>query len=124
MLGNNIVLSPCPKGRRIEGVAYAANMYPGILVSLVSGSTPDGGNRLQWQPWSYTTGESCLLAVLDYDGDQGFTYSTAYQVGKRCFIYFPQPGDELNLLLAHVSGSPTGDPAFTVGEARSAQAVT
>ncbi len=124
MLGNNIILTPQPRGRRIEGVAFQTAMFPGTVVSIVTGVAADSGNRYTWQPWNHSTGYQGLIGILDVDWLQGFTVQNpGIQIGRRIFIYFPLPGDELNMLLAEVAGS-TGDPAITLGEELTVQTGT
>ncbi len=125
MLGNNIVLSPRPLGRYIEGVcSNGATFYAGMCITLVTGTAPDAGGRLTWQPWSYSTGYQGLTAITDVDWNQGFTPANpGYTTGRRFPIYIPCPGDELNMILAELIGT-TGDPAITQGDELTAQTLT
>jgi hypothetical protein len=43
--------------------------------------------------------------VLREDDLQGRTSSDAYAAGERCFLFTPRAGDELNLLVANLSGT-------------------
>lgn len=114
-LGNEIVLTPEPRGRRIEGV-IEGGLRPGVAVQVKAGSTPDAGNRLTWQAWDKAgTGVPGLVGILDYDYLQGKTADDAIPDGKRGFIYFPLPGDEINMLVQDQSGTDaTSD--FSVGD--------
>lgn len=116
MLGNEIVLSPRPMGRYIEGVAKVANMVPGICLTPTTDAL-DAGNRRTWTPWTLSTGNPSLIAILDFNMLFGHraTDATQYAIGKRIRIYMPQPGDELNMLLAALIGT-TGSPAIAVGD--------
>lgn len=123
MLGNNIVLTPKPLGRYIEGVAFTASMFPGTVLTPTT-AAPDAGGRLTWQPWQKSTGYQGLIAIADVDWLQGFTVANpGYQAGRRFPIYIPVAGDELNMLLAELAGS-TGDPAVTIGDELSIQTGT
>jgi hypothetical protein len=42
---------------------------------------------------------------LREDDLQGRTSSDAYAAGERCFLFTPRAGDELNLLVANLSGT-------------------
>ena len=115
MLGNKIVLTPEPRGRRIEGVIETA-LYPGTVVQVKPGSELDAGNRLTWRAFDASgSGAPGLIGVLDFDWQQGKTYAEPYVAGRRGFIYFPLPGDELNMLIADLAGTgATSD--FSVGD--------
>jgi hypothetical protein len=115
MLGNNVVLTPKPLGRYWDGVANQSGMYPGTGLSVVPSGGIDAGKRLTWGPWSQSTGAQGLIAIGDFNGNEGFPYNVAYPSGKRFPIYIPVCGDELNMLLAELAGT-TGDPAITLGE--------
>lgn len=124
MLGNNIILSERPMGRRIDGVAYQTAMFPGTCLQIVAGVGPDNGNRYTWRPWNRTTGFQGLIAIADVDWNQGFTVDNpGYQIGRRFPIYLPLPGDEINMLLAELIGT-TGDPAIALGDELAAQTGT
>jgi hypothetical protein len=124
VLGNNIILVEQPRGRHIDGVAAVDNMIPGILVTPTTAAR-DAGGALTWTPWALSTGFQSLIAVVDYDQLQGqiATTTTQYKSGKRIKIYFPLPGEELNLLLAELAGT-TGDPAIAIGDPLAAQTLT
>lgn len=117
MLGNNIVLTPEPRGRRLE--AYndsGGDLLPGTVVQLKSGSTEDAGGRLGIEAYNQSgSGVPKVIWVLDFDYLQGKTADDAIKDGKRCFIYCPLPGDELNMLVQDQSGTgATSD--FSVGD--------
>lgn len=116
MLGNEIVLSPRPMGRYIEGVAGAADMIPGICLTMTTAAL-DAGNRSTWVPWTLSTGNTSLIGVLDFNMLFGHraTDPTQYGIGKRIRIYMAQPGDEFNMLLAALAGT-TGNPAIAKGD--------
>lgn len=114
-LGNKIVLTPEPRGRRTEGIIEGA-LLPGIVVQIKAATEPDAGNRYTWVPYNQTgSGEPVLMAVLDFDWQQGKTADDAYVSGRRGFIYFPLPGDELNMLVQDIAGTAaTSD--FAIGD--------
>lgn len=102
--GNKILLTAYPQGRRMEGIIYGA-VKPGVVLTI---RTPfyQGGWHL-WEPFTGSSGERRLVAVLLEDELQGKLVTEAYTTLTPCLIYCPIPGDELNMLLADVSG--TGD---------------
>ena len=105
--GNQIVISENPRGRFSEGYVNAA-LKPGTFVTIdVSEGLGDDG-RLDWEAYNLAAdGNRYLLAILIEDQLQGKDMTTAYASGDRCFLYFPLPGDELNVLFNNVAG--TGD---------------
>ncbi len=113
-LGNKIVLTPEPRGRYIEYV-ISGNLLPGTIVQVAT-TARDAGNRLTVQAYDKAgTGKPGLIGVLDYDKQQGKLNTDAYVSGKRGLVYFPLPGDELNCIIADLSGtSATSD--FSIGD--------
>lgn len=104
-LGNKIVLTPEPRGRRIEYV-ISGNLLPGTIVQVKANTERDAGNRLTCEAFNKSgSGKPGLIGVLDYDEEQGKTATDAYTSGKRGTVYFPLPGDELNCLLHDVAGT-------------------
>ncbi len=114
-LGNKIVLTPEPRGRRIEYV-ISGNLLPGTVVQVQAGTARDAGNRLTVEAWNKVgTGKPGIIMVLDFDWQQGKLATEAYVSGKRGFVYFPLAGDELNMLINDVSGTgATSD--FAIGD--------
>lgn len=115
MLGNEVILTPEPRGRRIDGVANV-DMLPGICIMPIANVDEDAGNRLTWGPYDKAqSGFPSLIAIVDYDYLQGKTADDLIKAGKRFSIYFPLPGDELNMLVQDQSGTgATSD--FDVGD--------
>lgn len=106
-LGNSIVISENPRGRFQEGYVNAA-LKPGtcVQIDVSEGKGTDG--RFDWEAYNTSAdGEQRLVAVLVEDDMQGYDMTTAYASGGRCKLYFPIPGDELNMLVANLAG--TGD---------------
>lgn len=110
---NAIILSSEPRGNIIEGV-IVGTPKPGTLMQLQAGVEPDGGGRHSWVPYAPgTDGNRRPIAVLLPDNLQGGLITDAYVTGTRGKLYFPIPGDELNMLVANISG--TSD-AFAIGD--------
>lgn len=114
-LGNKIVISAEPRGRRTEGIIEGA-LLPGTVVQIKAATEPDAGNRYTWVPYDQSVdGAPGLIGVLDVDWLQGKKATDAYVSGKRGFIYFPLPGDELNMLVGDLAGTgATSD--FAIGD--------
>lgn len=108
--GNCIVVSANPLGRFVEGI-------------IASGETPSPGQIVQPDPtialkqgrqtWKIYNADADggrpkgPFIVLREDALQGKTTADAYAAGARAFGYIPVAGDELNLLIANVSGTAT-----------------
>lgn len=58
-------------------------------------------------------GNQAVVAVLLEDTLQGYGVSQAYVTGTRGMLYFPQPGDHLQMLVKNIAG--TGD-SFAIGD--------
>ena len=113
--GNLIVVSQEPRGRRGEGVVDGA-LLPGICVQVKSGVEPDAGGRLTYEPYNAAvSGVPKEVIVLDMDDLQGKLATDAYVSGTRCKLYWPLPGDDLNMLIQDQSGTgATSD--FAIGD--------
>jgi hypothetical protein len=114
--GNDIVVSPFPKGHRVEGIIGAGlTPKPGTIMQLQPATALVGGRHT----WELYNGDADggrpkgPIIVLTPDFYQGRTATDAYAAGERAFGYIPLPGDELNLLVANLTG--TGDD-HTKGE--------
>lgn len=108
--GNTILISTDPRGRKTEGY-ITGTPKPGIMLML-DVSEAERGGRFTWEPFNRTfDAQMGLVAVLLEDELQGVNNDTAYVTGARCFLYFPLPGDELNMLFQNQAGT-ADDVAF------------
>lgn len=113
--GNLIVLSDPCHGHRIGGIIDGTPM-PGQVVQVKAGTEPVHGH-FTWEPYNRAgTGVPWLVGILDMDGIQGRLKTDAYVDGTECFVYFPLPGDFLNMLIADPSGT-GADSDFAIGDA-------
>lgn len=111
--GNTIVISEQARGRRTEGL-ISGTPKPGTCV-LIKNVAVVNGKTWTWEPYGTTAassnngvtadGDQRIIAVLDVDYLQGRIASTAYADGERVPIYFPLPGDELNMIFMNISGT-------------------
>jgi hypothetical protein len=141
MHGVEIVVRASAQGIFEEGT-IAGTPLPGQMVvmqgssaTLTAAGTPTGlgaGGRPVYEPLGYnnngtTQGASTdprPVGILVNDADQGQAYNTAYVDGARCFVYFPIPGEELNIVYAGSGSVGTGSlNAVFYGQRLSAQAV-
>ena len=120
--GQEIVLTSNPRGNYLEGIIGDASL-PGTIMQIKAGVDAVNG-RHTWVALGNHSGNTYnpgaatdprLTAILLPDRLQGFTQSTAYVSGQRCFLYCPIPGDELNVLCAAQQGTGSAD-AYFVGE--------
>lgn len=114
--GSCILISPCEKGHRVEGIIGASiTPKPGTAMQLQPATALVGG-RHTWELYNADDDggrpKGPIIILLE-DSYRGKTVSDAYAAGDRAFGYIPVPGDELNLLLGDVTG--TGDD-HTKGE--------
>lgn len=117
MLGNNIILTPEPRGRRSEAYnGTEADILPGTCVQFIAAGTEDSGGRLGVEPYNVAaSGTPKVVWVVDFDYLQGKTADDAIEAGKRLFLYAPLPGDELNMLVNDQSGTGASSD-FSVGD--------
>lgn len=105
-VGSNIVLNPNQeRGVRLEGT-ISGTPKPGTCMEIVATALVNGRPTYRvYQPG--TDGEQRLVVVLDKNPFNGQLATDAYADGDHGFLYCPLPGEELNMLVADVSG--TGD---------------
>jgi len=101
--GTKIIVTAEPKGTFLEGIITDTSK-PGTLMEKVPATAPVDG-RFSYRHASRTAGSKGPICVLLEDGDQGQIYSTAYVANKRCFLYFPVAGEDLNLLVLDIAGT-------------------
>ncbi len=108
--GNRIVITSPPFGIHSEGIVKATQtFYPGMIVvrdpsvALVNGrhtykyyDPGADGEHPVGAMWVVTEG---LLGLI------GKTTSDSYGAGERCSLYCPKVGEDLNLLVANLSGT-------------------
>ena len=111
---NVIVLSPAPNGRFVEGI-ISGTPKPGTVMQLKAATEPVNGKHT-WEVYNRAADGNRPqgpLAILTEDNLQGKTVDDAYVTGTLGQLYFPIPGDELQVLLLNIAG--TGD-AFAIGD--------
>lgn len=121
MIGNKIILSS-PFGQPKEGTV-SGTPKPGTVGQIKSSGTVLGKRPTYevYSPVSLTPsiggdGAPGPLFIFTEDTLQGFSYSTAYVDGKRCFLWAPNVGDEVNVRRADVAGTSSAREVVTVGE--------
>ena len=115
--GNKIIVTANPKGNRLS-VVIDGTPKPGTIMTIKPGSSFVQG-RPEYEAAGTSTGlmsadgDRIPIAVLDMDQKGGRPNDEAYVDGEVAEVYFPLPGDELNVLKLDVAG--TGDD-FAVGD--------
>lgn len=105
-LGSKIILAADPKGVFLEGIV-SGTPKPGTCMQIQAATAAVNG-RFTYEVYAPgTDGEQRLVVVLLEDDLQGKLATDAYVTATRCRLYCPAPGEELNMLLADISG--TGD---------------
>lgn len=105
---NQIIVSSEPRGSFMEGfVKTGETFYPGMIVQKdVSVALRQG--RHTYQIYNVAAdGDPTpgpLYVVLN-DYLRGNLVSSSIAAGERVFLYCPQAGDELNLLVENISGT-------------------
>lgn len=115
--GNGIIVSAEPKGRFEEGV-ISGTPKPGTVVEIKS---IDSNGVITWEAAGTTAANSTFsgmaadgnrmpIAVLLCAQDHAACplnqdNATAYADGDRCAVYYPLPGDRLNMIYKDESGT-------------------
>lgn len=103
--GNEIIVSANPRGVFLEGTINAA-LKPGTICQIDVSEGIGNDGRFDWEAYNADAdGNRRLIAVLLPDHLRGKTATDAYASGDRCFLYVPVAGEELNCLVANLSGT-------------------
>jgi len=107
MLGNEIIVSPDPRGIFTEGYISGSTVKPGQFVQVKSGVAAVNG-RYSYELFNPgTDGDRRQILIVLADQLRGKTAEDAYADGDRIFLYTPAAGEELNAMVKDISG--TGD---------------
>ncbi len=111
--GNKIVVSERPKGVHLEGY-ITGTPKPGTVMEI-DWSVAEVSGRFTWEPYGTTgangirgvgaDGNRRIMAVLLPDPNTGQASTTAYVTGARCYMYVPQAGETLNMLIDDIDGT-------------------
>lgn len=119
MLGTRIVVSSAPKGMFMEVVVSGA-LKPGTMMQFQLGTAFDGGNRPTYEAWNPGgdgfPGEIAILTEEGPHANLGKDFDTAFTSGDRGMLYFPLPGDELNVRRSDITGTGSPGEDITIGE--------
>lgn len=102
--GNEIIVTANPRGVQCEGTISGA-LYPGVMLQIQAGTAPVGG-RFTYEAYAPgTDGERRPVIILLQDDFQGKLNTDAYVSGTRCKVYYPLPGEEMNIRFGDTSGT-------------------
>jgi len=115
MKGTRIIIASEPRGV-FEEITVVGTPKPGTVMEIKP-STAAVQNRFSYQVYgtqAYSSGQyvdndgdrKCIAVLVEKDHEGG-TYDDAYADGDLGQIYYPLPGEQLNMLVADESG--TGD---------------
>lgn len=105
-----------------EDVIVVGTPKPGTCMEMVPAVEPVGGifqydvygtQAADGDKFVTADGNRKVVAVLLEKDQEGKTYNDAYVTLDRGRVYFPLPGEELNMLVENQSG--TGD-SFAIGD--------
>lgn len=112
--GNEIIVSAKPKGH-FEEVIVSGTPKPGTVMEFKRSVTSPIGGRWTYEPAGTTAasgvqgmaadGNRLPICVLLPDHLQGKLATDAYADGDRAQVYYPAPGEELNMLVENQSGT-------------------
>ncbi len=110
MKGTDILINGNdPHGRFVEGIISGAACAPGMCMEVVPATEPVNGRFTYRVCTAGTVGDRRPVIVLLEDSLQGvvasLTGANVFTAGARCRLYYPQPGDELNMLVKNLSGT-------------------
>jgi len=110
--GTEIIVTANPRGVKAEGFV-SGTPKPGTCMQVKAATEPVGG-RHTWEVFNADAdGNRRIIAILLPKRLEGGLETAAYVDGDRCYLYFPLPGDMLNMLVANISG--TSD-TFGIGD--------
>lgn len=112
MRGSKILLQANPKGTFLEGT-MGDTSKPGTIMQVKASTADVGGRPTYVAAAPGTDGYGVQSAVLLEDDMQGFLSDTSYVSGRRCRLYVPIPGEEMNVRVGEVAG--TGN-TYAVGD--------
>jgi len=121
MKGTRILVSSPTRGV-YEDIHVVGTPKPGTLMEIEPTTAPIGG-RFSYAAYGTTTydngdfvendGDRKVIAVLLEKDQEGDTYDDAYADDDLGRIYFPAPGEQLNMRVENQGG--TGD-SFAIGD--------
>jgi len=106
MLGTQILVTGEPKGRFDEGI-IVGTPKPGTVMEIVPATEPVGGRHSYQVATPGGDGQRTPVCVLLEDGE-GQSYDDAYVAGNRARVYYPAPGEDVNVRVT-ASGTATSD---------------
>ncbi len=101
--GNEIIVSANPRGVFMEGTVYGTPK-PGTMMQIRNASLSRG--RFTFEAYAPgADGNRSEICILLADDQQGKLATDAYVDGTPCKVYYPLPGEEINILFGDTSGT-------------------
>lgn len=113
MRGNRIICHGDGRGVRI-GAKISGTPKPGVAMEPVPASAETGG-LISWRAKTGQSGTKGLNPILLEDSNQGFGPNQAYVDATWGQLYFPLPGEYMNVRVV-VAGTGTLQTSTSVGE--------
>lgn len=111
--GNVIIISSQPGGK-FKDIVVSGTPKPGTVMEIETSFAEGGVHKMRaYQPGS--DGERRPIAVLLEKDLLGGNITDAYVDGERGRVYYPIPGEELNMLVKNETGTGSLDE-FADGE--------
>jgi len=105
MKGTEIIVSAYPRGVREECV-ISGTPKPGTCLEIVPATLPING-RFTYRLVTRANGSKGPVVIAEKDRLQGKTELDAYVSGTQGFIYWPQAGEEFNMVIRETVGTGT-----------------
>lgn len=105
-LGNKILVNTDAKGRR-QSCIISGTPKPGTHMEIVPATGPNGSGLFTFRAQSRADGTAGQIVVLIEDDEQGKGANDAYVSGTVGKLYWPLPGDEMNVRMRDQPGTGT-----------------
>lgn len=110
--GNSIIVSADPKGHREGGIIDDTSL-PGTIMQVEAATEPVGGRHKWIAAAPGGDGIPVMCAVLLEDSKQGKLVSDAYVAGRHGELYWPLPGEDVNVRVGETAGTAN---SFAIGD--------
>ncbi len=111
----SIIVSTVHQQQKFEGI-ISGTPKPGTCMTLKN--TALSGTRFTWEAFNAggRDGGFQIICVLLEDDKSGSNSGTAYTNGARGFLYCPASGEQLNMLVADLSGTASASELYSIGQ--------
>lgn len=113
MKGNSIIVASPKRGVQVEGTLSGAN-YPGTAMQVKPSTAFVNGRPVFQYYQPNASGDPRLIAILLENYLYGGQANQQYADGDHCFVYYPLPGEDMNIIV-DVPGTGTTQTEFSIG---------